>query len=372
MKVLFLDDEAEILNAYKNIERPEFYRREGTPTPSLFGAPSADDGFETVQQVHLRGAYFNRPSDALKEFTRVAGAPSRFRIAVLDMMMPEKSGVAVAKEMLLADPGLHIIFVTAYSDWSIRNIARDLGTSESRFMFLKKPFELQEVLQALIFMRDRILDSIWNEEAIRQLRLFASNQGAESLQLFETLTRLKTAELILSMGQERVDKAIQQNERIVNAVELLLRREFPPATTVLPVAEIISTFSDMNRVSVYDNDEPQQRSVLVHEPKLLFAAMHHLIQNALEYSEGPVQVRIRNEAGAAVEILIMDLGIGIEHKLLQDVFEPGFTLMGKGVHRGFGLAIAKKILLALPNSHLALRSEPGKGTRVRFRLALAP
>jgi len=64
-----------------------------------------------------------------------------FDIAFLDIMMPQKDGVEVLKEIKSSVPGLPVVMMSGYSLQERRDLAKELGAVGC----LKKPFELDDV-----------------------------------------------------------------------------------------------------------------------------------------------------------------------------------------------------------------------------------
>ena len=95
-----------------------------------------------------------------------------------------------------------------------------------------------------------------------------------------------------------------------------------------------------------------------------------LVDNALKFSEGPVQIRAESLENA-VAVSIIDGGIGLDVKRIPAIFAP-FTQMDDSTTRpyggiGVGLAIAQKIL-ENHGSQLQVESEKEKGSRFSFLL----
>ena len=64
-----------------------------------------------------------------------------FDIAFVDMLMPEKDGVQVLRDVKHACPQLPVVMMSGYSVDDKHRQARELGASEC----LKKPFEYEDI-----------------------------------------------------------------------------------------------------------------------------------------------------------------------------------------------------------------------------------
>ncbi|MCK9482744.1 MAG: cell wall metabolism sensor histidine kinase WalK [Candidatus Marinimicrobia bacterium] len=101
------------------------------------------------------------------------------------------------------------------------------------------------------------------------------------------------------------------------------------------------------------------------DPFKLQQVLINLLDNAIKYTEkGKVTVKA-HQVGNEVQITIADTGCGIPAEHLSRIFER-FYVVDKSRSRqlggtGLGLAIAKHIVL-LHNGHLAVESQPEKGT----------
>ena len=83
---------------------------------------------------------FSNPVDFLSELER-----RECRVAVLDVWMPDMSGLEVQTCLRRDSPETRIIFITGRDDPSVRQTALDAGA----FGFLAKPFEDEVLLQLI-------------------------------------------------------------------------------------------------------------------------------------------------------------------------------------------------------------------------------
>lgn len=124
IQVLVADDEA--------IERTALCRRLSKHFGPQIEISQAEDGMEAVEICRRQ----------------------KCRIAIMDISMPEMSGVEAAEQIRAADPGCVIIFLTAYDDFSYARRALVIRALD----YLLKPCGEEELLAVM-------------EEAIRQAEL---------------------------------------------------------------------------------------------------------------------------------------------------------------------------------------------------------
>jgi two-component system sensor histidine kinase RegB len=124
----------------------------------------------------------------------------------------------------------------------------------------------------------------------------------------------------------------------------------------------ISELSSSGRVALSVNTEAQLRVPL----RALARALHGLVRNALQASEGQVLVRARSEAARLV-IEIEDRGQGMSAELLAQIGEPFFTTKQPGQGMGLGVFLARALCERLGGS-LDFDSSPGRGTLARVVL----
>ena len=108
----------------------------------LFGGAVAAPG---KRYFELTAALQGQEGLAAVQAARQSGRP--FAMAFVDIRMPPGwDGIETTARIWEADPDLQVVLCTAYSDYSWKNIAARLGSSD-RLVILKKPFDAVEVLQ---------------------------------------------------------------------------------------------------------------------------------------------------------------------------------------------------------------------------------
>ncbi|HWB85748.1 MAG TPA: ATP-binding protein [Bryobacteraceae bacterium] len=145
---------------------------------------------------------------------------------------------------------------------------------------------------------------------------------------------------------------------------LHLRLEPADLTQTLDRA-IAEAEREVKGVVIYKNYAPEIPP-FPFDAELLERVFYNLVLNAAQATPagGTVTVKTRAAEGA-VEIAVIDRGLGIEPKLLESIFNPFFTTKPAGV--GLGLAIVSKIVDE-HSGKIAVESEPGKGSIFRVLL----
>ncbi len=111
---------------------------------------------------------------------------------------------------------------------------------------------------------------------------------------------------------------------------------------------------------------------VIADPALLRRALENLLDNAAKYSEATSGIRLEAHVrDGDVEVAVVDQGIGVDPEDLPRLFTPFFRTdrsraRGSG-GVGLGLALAKRIVEGHGGS-IAVESQPGVGTTVRFRV----
>jgi signal transduction histidine kinase len=100
-------------------------------------------------------------------------------------------------------------------------------------------------------------------------------------------------------------------------------------------------------------------------------ALLNFTANALDaMPEGGTLTLGARRAGASVELLVGDTGVGIPEHLKPRLFEPFFT-HGKPRGLGLGMSIARKIVEE-HGGEVRLESRPGQGTQVTVGIPVEP
>ncbi|WP_321845617.1 hybrid sensor histidine kinase/response regulator [Paraburkholderia bannensis] len=110
------------------------------------------------------------------------------------------------------------------------------------------------------------------------------------------------------------------------------------------------------------------------DEKRLRQVLLNLLSNALKFTdEGEVTFAVRQVSEGVMRFEVSDTGVGIAPGQIERVFQP-FEQAGDTERRGAGLGLGLSIsqhLVRLMGSEIHVQSEPGRGSRFWFDLALA-
>lgn len=121
---------------------------------------------------------------------------------------------------------------------------------------------------------------------------------------------------------------------------------------------------------------PDERLLVLAEPRRLRQVLLNLLSNAMKYNvpNGHISLRVETSPGH-VRLLVEDTGLGIDPEQQAQVFEP-FQRLGRenSMIQGTGIGLSLCLEFArLMNGQMGLHSEPGVGSRFWIELArLAP
>jgi two-component system, OmpR family, sensor kinase len=167
------------------------------------------------------------------------------------------------------------------------------------------------------------------------------------------LIRLVTALLTLA----RADARQPQRCEVIQLEPLL--RELMRQVTLLAPGRVVAT-RDLGAGGVVGDPDALRQVLLI------------LIDNALKYTDGPIDLTAVASGDASVEIRVSDGGPGIDSAILPHVFERFYradTVHGSPGF-GLGLAIAKELVEA-QGGRIALESDAERGSIVTLTLPRA-
>ncbi|MBF0590039.1 MAG: response regulator [Magnetococcales bacterium] len=163
----------------------------------------------------------------------------------------------------------------------------------------------------------------------------------------------------------------------IEAGQLVLERIPMNLPHVVHETVTLFTFTALDKgITLSHHIDPALPEWVLGDPARLRQILLNLIGNAIKFtSKGSVNVAVRQEAGQVGSFAIMDTGCGIDKEKIEEIFQP-FTQADASTTRqyggtGLGLTICRR-LTNLMEGHLALTSEPGRGSTFTLHLPLKP
>jgi signal transduction histidine kinase len=324
-------------------------------------------------------------------------------IILCDMMMPEKDGLQVCRELRARTSTQHIPFVllTARADEETKMAALKAGAND----FLTKPFSTTE-------LHIRLKNLVESYE--QQRTLARQKQILESTieQLKETESQLVQSEKLASLGRmsagiiheinnplnyaktglftlrrKSINLPAEQQanfteiltdveegiDRVKNIVSDLRTFTHPSAGQFQEVSvdKVITSalrfLSNELRDNVQLDKQIEEDLAVVCNQNQIIQVLVNLFQNALDamkgkkYDQGgPVLVIEAKHVGKGCRLIIRDNGPGIDAEHLDKIFDPFFTTKDVGEGMGLGLSICYRIIQEHGGT-ITARSEPGGG-----------
>jgi len=154
-----------------------------------------------------------------------------FMVAFIDMRMPPGiDGQETAKRIRKIDPNIEIVIVTAFSDHLCSDIVAYIG-SPSKLLFLKKPFDIEEIRQLAMNLTEKWIITKQNKEHTENLEEMVIQRTKEIIEKNKTLERLSTMDTLTELNNtqkfyDELDREIARlkklEEKIEHATNLIL------------------------------------------------------------------------------------------------------------------------------------------------------
>lgn len=309
---------------------------------------------------------------------------------LLDMMMPEKDGLQVCRELRAKTPTqrIPIVLLTARADEETKLAALEAGASD----FLTKPFSTTELS---VRIRNLVESRTFERKLARQNQILESTLQ----QLKDTETQLVQTEKLASLGRMSAGIIHEINNplnfaktaihTLKNLGKLMPEKDRPDYEEILRdiqegvdrVRTIVSDLRSFTHPNLVDFQEVSLEKVFgaalrfvshewrdkvdlekhIDEGLTIWGNEHHLIQvlvnllqNAFDalrkkqFNNGEkprVVIDARAQGNYAI-IKIRDNGMGIAGENVAKIFDPFFTTKDVGEGMGLGLSIVYRIIQA--------------------------
>lgn len=370
--ILMVDDEKGDLKAFSN-EFSEYF--------TILTAESAEEGLKLIEE---------NPNIVL---------------VLADQRMPVKTGSQMLGELRKNHPFITRILITAYADITA---AIDAINTGEIFKYVSKPYQFEELKEILIAGIERYY-RLTEAEKARQLEIDTLRRviSEESLSALNTLAfgfshhinnKLTGAYSFLQLLPEKIKELVekvsvdkeywedfrklaQENIEVVRSLltELLTYassteykfKKVDLLNLILSKKELFQRLGkDKELEFLYKL--PEALPPVTADPLKIEHALENIVLNAIQAvsSRGVVKIFASEMEGphAAINITVIDNGIGIMPDNLKNIFQPFFTTKGPQA-KGLGLTISD-FIVRQHGGEIDVRSKPGEGTSVTIQLPL--
>jgi signal transduction histidine kinase len=312
-------------------------------------------------------------------------------IVLLDLGLPDASGIAAVRELHAMAPRVPLVVLTGMDDETVATQALQEGAQD---YLVKGQIQAQMLIRALrhAIERKRMLVETEQVRAL-QLQLRDEFISIVSHELRTPLTSIRGGLGLIEAGvlgelpekaETMVKIALQNSERLVRIINDILDVEkiksgglemqikSLPVQALLQQAIVVNQAYGAKYQVRFELEEIPANIEVAADSDRLMQVMANLLSNAAKFSpEGSaVQVRARDH-GTHVRIEVEDHGIGIPETFRQRVFEKFAQADSSSSRRfegtGLGLSITRQLLEAMGGT-IGFTTITGQGTIFHFEL----
>jgi two-component system phosphate regulon sensor histidine kinase PhoR len=225
----------------------------------------------------------------------------------------------------------------------------------------------------IVIKRQMRLDDIKNDfinNITHELRtpiaiLKSSNEALAQFGAAEDPERLARHLQINAMVLDKLDSDVDRVLEIAQYEQGVKLANMEPVNLVELIGRIIQRFSLNNNNSIRLDYRLSQAEVTT-DPYIMDTIISNLVDNAIKYSEGKVEIQISiSPLGQGWQLQISDNGKGIKSIYLPLIFDKFYRIQTGDLHdvKGYGLGLSYvRQLVSTLKGNIKVTSKPGKGT----------
>jgi signal transduction histidine kinase len=337
-------------------------------------------------------------------------------VILLDLSLPDSSGLATVQAMRAAAPDSAIVVLTGHDEKAVALAALEAGAQD---YLVKGQFDHDALGRAVrhALVRGRLEQHlVHHQQHLEELVAARTAELARALEAAQAASHAKSTFLsnmsheirtpmngIMGMTSILIDDATDPKvldrlsnidisaARLMNILNNVLNmasieagkvvldeRGFEPASLLRDVLAVLEGQATAKGLSLAMACDPALPAYLLGDPVRIRQVLGHLVSNAVKFSErGEVSLSARLKAldaeGVLVQFSVADTGIGIAAENIERVFRV-FEQADNSSTRayggtGLGLAISRS-LVELMGGRLEMRSVPGEGSEFSFAIRL--
>ncbi|MEC4819991.1 MAG: ATP-binding protein [Scytonema sp. PMC 1069.18] len=326
----------------------------------------------------------------------------KFNVILLDLSLPDSTGLDTVKEFRKAVPDIPIVVLTGFDDEELAlqalaegaqdYIFKDNMTIQLLSRAIRYAIQRGKIFQQLRESEKRTREALAKEQELNQLKsnfvAMVSHEFRTPMSIIRTSADLlenydpQLTEERKNKYFQRIQSSIDQMVQLLDEVLFLSRSDaekvkYEPVTIDLQnfcqeIAEILQ-INTTGTPRIIFNCQGECLPAQMDED-LLSCILTNLLSNAIKYSspESKIYFDVVCQDGIAT-FQIKDKGIGIPEKDLARLFETFYRAknVGKIQGTGLGLVIVKRCV-DLHGGEIKIESEEGVGTTVAVRLPMQP
>jgi len=325
--------------------------------------------FEQIESPHITHVLnFNEAKATL------ATATSPFDIILLDLSLPDKTGMPLIREMMEIGANAAVIVLTGYSDLSFGLKSLSLGVSD---YILKDELTSLSLYKSIVYSTERKrialaletsekrarsfakqLNSVVEEERLRIAREIHDEFGQQLSGLKMSLSSLKRNEGVSADLQPLIETIVVDVNTSIQSLRVIANELRPALLDKLglfaAIEWLVSEFERKTGIEskIYaEIDQPQiDRTTGVS----IFRICQEALTNIAKHAEASL-VSIRLESGdETIKVSISDNGKGIDMRTLQNSTSMGLLNMRERA--------------GMVGAELNINSVPDKGTNIELSI----
>jgi PAS domain S-box-containing protein/putative nucleotidyltransferase with HDIG domain len=218
-RILCIDDEPMILDLYRTILQGGEQSRD-----SLFQGIKSLPRVNQKRELNENDYVFevsccHQGEDGIDAVREALTAGKPFAAAFIDVRMPPGiNGIDTAARIRELDADIELVIVTGYSDISINNINTRIKPVH-KLLFMKKPFQLQEIKQCAFSLSEKWASLIQNRQL---MQLLEEKVDVKDKELSDTYSQLvQEKEALVEKEKDLEETKYSLNELYENANEMI-------------------------------------------------------------------------------------------------------------------------------------------------------